>query len=298
MRHFAWGTGIEFVYYVPARSGKKNRRDKVIEVVTTRGETLYRFAYWMRERDLKKVEAPLQKIVESFRPEAPVVASDANAVSDPASWAEHRYSLWGAELGIESYRKELSSGEGEGEGPAFAEAQAGLAETLGWKAYLMDGASPSELDEIRRAAAAAMSLAPEDADSQQARAWAAYHDNRLVENDTTSSSPGSRYRAREATPSNARSLRFGGRRACTPSGQPGSFQSPYLNRPVDRQAYGSCRPSNSRLPPRQTRLSNRPGGAALRYIPPSCERGTSSASRACTGCAWDTSWSNIPRPPP
>ena len=23
----------------------------------------------------------------------------------------------------------------------------------------------------------------------------------------------------------------------------------------------------------------------------------SSASRACTGCAWDTSWSNIPRPP-
>ena len=27
-------------------------------------------------------------------------------------------------------------------------------------------------------------------------------------------------------------------------------------------------------------------------------RGTSSASRACTGCAWDTSWSNIPRPPP
>ena len=184
LRHFAWGTGIEFVYYVPARSGKKNRRDKVMEVVTTRGETLYRFAYWMRERDLKKVEAPLQKIVESFRPEAPAVASDANAVSDPASWAEHRYSLWGAELGIESYREELSSGEGEGEGPAFAEAQAGLAETLGWKAYLMDGASPSELDEIRRAAAAAMSLAPEDADSQQARAWAAYHDNRLVEMET------------------------------------------------------------------------------------------------------------------
>ena len=114
--------------------------------------------------------------------------------------------------------------------------------------------------------------------------------------ETTSSSPVSRYRAREARRSSARSLRFVGRRACTPSGQPGPFQSPCLNRPVDRQAYRSCRPSSSRLPPRQTRLSNRPGGAALRCIPPSCERGTSSASRACTGCAWDTSWSNIPRP--
>ena len=101
--------------------------------------------------------------------------------------------------------------------------------------------------------------------------------------DTTSSSPVSRYRAREARRSSARSLRFVGRRACTPSGQPGPFQSPCLNRPVDRQAYRSCRPSSSRLPPRQTRLSNRPGGAALRCIPPSCERGTSSASRACTG---------------
>ena len=93
-------------------------------------------------------------------------------------------------------------------------------------------------------------------------------------------------------------LRFVGRRACTPCGQPGSFQSPCLNRPVDRQAYRSCRPSSPRLPPRQTRPSNRLGGAALRCIPPSCERGTSSASRACTGCAWDSSWSNIPQPPP
>ena len=116
--------------------------------------------------------------------------------------------------------------------------------------------------------------------------------------DTASSSPGSRYRAREARRSSSRSLRFGGRRACTPCGQPGSFQSPGLNRPVDRQAYQSCRPSSSRLPPRQTRPSNRLGGAALRCIPPSCERGTSSASRACTGSAWDTSCSNIPRPPP
>ena len=66
--------------------------------------------------------------------------------------------------------------------------------------------------------------------------------------DTTSSSPGSRYRAREARRSSARSLRFVGRRACTPSGQPGPFQSPCLNRPVDRQAYRSCRPSSSRLP--------------------------------------------------
>ncbi len=53
--------------------GQRVYSDMAIEtkVVTTRGETLYRFAYWMRERDLKKVEAPLQKIVESFRPEGP-----------------------------------------------------------------------------------------------------------------------------------------------------------------------------------------------------------------------------------
>ena len=96
--------------------------------------------------------------------------------------------------------------------------------------------------------------------------------------ETTSSSPGSRYQAREARRSSARSLQFVGRRACTPSGQPGPFQSPCLNRPVDHQAYRSCRPSSPRLPPRQTKLSNRLGGAALRCIPPSCERGTSSAS--------------------
>ena len=41
--------------------------------------------------------------------------------------------------------------------------------------------------------------------------------------DTTSSSPGSRYRAREARRSSARSLRFVARRACTPSGQPGPW---------------------------------------------------------------------------
>ena len=76
--------------------------------------------------------------------------------------------------------------------------------------------------------------------------------------DTTSSSPGSRYRAREARRSSARSLRFGGRQACTPSGQPGPFQSPSLNRPVDRQAYRSCRPSSSRLPPRQTQTVKSP----------------------------------------
>ncbi len=70
--------------------------------------------------------------------------------------------------------------------------------------------------------------------------------------DTTSSSPGSRYRAREARRSSARSLRFVGRRACTPSGQPGPFQSPCLNRPVDRQAY-LCMPSKlaaNCVPPR------------------------------------------------
>ena len=114
--------------------------------------------------------------------------------------------------------------------------------------------------------------------------------------ETTSSSPGSRYRARAARRSSARSLRFVGRRACTPSGQPGPFQSPCLNRPVDRQAYRSCRPSSSRLPPRQTRPSKSPRRRSPSLYSAQLRTCISSASRACTGCAWDTSWSNIPRP--
>ena len=111
------------------------------------------------------------------------------------------------------------------------------------------------------------------------------------------SSPGSRYRAREARRSSARSLRFGGRRLVHHADNQARFQSPCLNRPVDRQAYQSCRPSSSRLPPRQTRPSNRLGAQPFVVFRP-VANGTSSASRACTGCAWDTSWSNIPRPPP
>ena len=53
--------------------------------------------------------------------------------------------------------------------------------------------------------------------------------------------------------------------------QPGPFQSPSLNRPVDRQAYRSCRPSSSRLPPRQTRPAkgfNLPFDVVRRFAQP------------------------------
>ena len=66
---FSWGVGIEFHYYLPARSGKKNRRDLVTEVVTTFDDKLYRFTYWIPERDLKRVAAPFAQIVESFNPD-------------------------------------------------------------------------------------------------------------------------------------------------------------------------------------------------------------------------------------
>ena len=69
---------------------------------------------------------------------------------------------------------------------------------------------------------------------------------------------GFRYRAREARRSSARSLRFVHRRACTPSGQPSPFRSPCLNRPVDRQAYRSSRPSSSRSASSSNQTVNSP----------------------------------------
>jgi tetratricopeptide (TPR) repeat protein len=179
---FAWGTGIEFTYFLPARSGKKNRRDLVTEVVTTKGEMLYRFTYWIPERDMKKAAAPLRAVLESFRLDAPAETDAGGESAARAARLGFPFSLLGALNAIQAYRQQLEE-ENRTEGE-LAEIQASLAEALGWKAYLEGEASPAELEEMERAAEAAVRLAPQDVDSQHARAYAAYHSNRMVEMET------------------------------------------------------------------------------------------------------------------
>ena len=178
VRRFSWGVGVEFHYYLKARSGKKNRRDLVTEVVTTLNETLYRFTYWIPERDLKRVAAPFAQIVESFSPDRAVaVAATSETTGSPAPGGG--YSASRSEANAEAYRREI---EQQAENKlARAELYAQLAETLGWKAYLTKSPSPAELEEMHRSAEAALSATPRDVDAHQARAWAAYHENRMVE---------------------------------------------------------------------------------------------------------------------
>lgn len=178
VRQFSWGVGIEFRYYLPARSGKKNRRDFVNEVVTTFDDTLYRFTYWIPERDLKKVAAPFAQIVESFRPDRPV-AEIAPETGSVAGESANSYSASRFDTNAASYRRALEeSPEGD---VARAELNAQLAEALGWSAYLRQSPSQAVMQEMRRAAEAALSETPGDVDAHQARAWAAYHENRMVE---------------------------------------------------------------------------------------------------------------------
>ena len=90
-----------------------------------------------------------------------------------------------------------------------------------------------------------MSLAPEDADSQQARAWAAYHDNRLVEMETAIKD-GAPDRARKRRePSSLRSVVRLQPRACrshgrqSPGGRPQPGSSPLREAPSLTAAPGS-----------------------------------------------------------
>jgi tetratricopeptide (TPR) repeat protein len=172
VRRYPWGTGVEFVYFVPARRGKKNERDRVTEVVTTVGETLYRFTTWIPERELSRVEPALGQVVASFSPEraAPAV---------PAAPAGPRFSLAGLDAEIREQRGRAAAAPPNT--PPRASAQAALAESLGLRAYLTDGASSAEVDEIARAAQEAVRLAPNEIASQRARAWAAYHREQMVE---------------------------------------------------------------------------------------------------------------------
>ena len=176
VRRYSWGTGVELVYFVPARSGKKNERDQVTEVVTTVGETLYRFTTWIPEKDLSKVAPTLGQVIASFSPERAVPAEAEAPTTVPTS---DRFSLAGLDAKIREYRGNVDSAAPLS--PALARAQAGLAESLGLRAYLTQGGSPAEVEEISRAAQDALRLAPDEIDSQRARAWAAYHRDQMVE---------------------------------------------------------------------------------------------------------------------
>ncbi len=183
IRKYPWGTGIEFVYYLPSRNGKKNERDKVTEVITTVGETLYRFTTWIPERDLSKVESTLAELVASFAPDRPEPA--ANPASNPdvaPKGSGPGFSIAALDARIHEFRNQVESKKNDD--AALAQAEAGLAETLGLELYLSGKTSPPALDELSKAAAEAMRLAPESAASHRARAWAAYHKNQMVEMET------------------------------------------------------------------------------------------------------------------
>jgi tetratricopeptide (TPR) repeat protein len=175
IRRYPWGVGIEFVYSVPARSGKKNERDRVTEVTTTVGETLYRFTTWIPEKDLQKVGPALGQVVASFSPEKAAPVAEAS----PPPSSSTRFSLAAVDAKIAEYRSQVASAAPLSRDLALA--QAGLAESLGLRAYLMEGASPSEAEEISRAAADALRIAPNEIQTQRARAWAAYHRDQTVE---------------------------------------------------------------------------------------------------------------------
>jgi tetratricopeptide (TPR) repeat protein len=173
VKQYPWGAGIEFVYFVPARSGKKNERDRVEEVVTTIGETLYRFTTWIPERDLGKAAPPLAALVASFKPDVSTATAPATPPKTPAA----RASLSSMLATVENFRQQMKDAGSN----ASSDAQAGLAESLALRGYLTESMSPAEIDEIGAAAAGAVRLAPNDIDSQKARAWAAYHRNGMVE---------------------------------------------------------------------------------------------------------------------
>jgi tetratricopeptide (TPR) repeat protein len=175
LRRYPWGTGVEFVYFAPGRSGKKNERDQVTEVVTTAGETLYRFTTWIPEKDLKKIGPTLQQVVASFSP----VRAEPAAAAPTIAPANVRFSLAGLDARILEYRGQIDSAAPLS--PALARAQASLAESLGLRAYLTEGATAAEVDQISRAAEDAARIAPDEIESQRARAWAAYHRDQMVE---------------------------------------------------------------------------------------------------------------------
>lgn len=172
VRNFSWGPGVELVYYLPSRDGRRDRRDLVTEVTTTFGDTLYRFTYWIPERDLGRSAAPLARVVESFRPDELTRRAEATEPSADVAPTTSRYSLAGSQTTLANLRARREAGE---------EVNADLAEVLGWRAYLEGGASEAERNELARYAQAATASSPGNLDTLKARAWAAYHADRTVE---------------------------------------------------------------------------------------------------------------------
>jgi tetratricopeptide (TPR) repeat protein len=184
IRKYPWGTGIEFVYYLPSRNGKKNERDKVTEVVTTEEDTLYRFTTWIPEKDLSKVEPTLAELVASFEPERPAstVTGRGSLPDAPPKSAGPGFSIAALDARVREYRSQAETNKGDN--AALAKAEAGLAETLGLELYLSGKTTPGAVDDLAKAAAEAMRLSPGSAESQRARAWASYHKNQMVEMET------------------------------------------------------------------------------------------------------------------
>jgi tetratricopeptide (TPR) repeat protein len=112
--------------------------------------------------------------VASFSPER---ATPAETSAPPPS--STRFSVAGVDAKIAEYRGQIASAPPLSRNLALAEA--GLAESLGLRAYLIEGATPSESEEISRAAADAVRIAPNEIQTQRARAWAAYHRDQTVE---------------------------------------------------------------------------------------------------------------------
>jgi tetratricopeptide (TPR) repeat protein len=182
LQNYPWGTGVEFIYY-QSPSGKGDPL-KVVEVLTTAANALYRLSYSVPQKELAKSEPPLRDIIGSFRPStaaatsATGTAGPASAPADPleqARAAYRRFSASGVAEAVASYRR-AAAAPGVG-----AEAFSGLAQALGWKGYLEDGLSAAELSELTRAAERARSLAPRSKETLRGLAYAAYHANRMVD---------------------------------------------------------------------------------------------------------------------
>lgn len=181
IRHFQWGVAIEFEYELPARNGKKNQKDRVVEIVTTVDRKLFRFTHWIPDKDWKRVSPSFNAIVASFKPDERVADVERSRSSEGAHDADPTagaYSVRSASRSIDTLRRTLERDGLSTE--ELADLQARLAKMLGWKAYLSDP-GPAELDEIGRTAEAAFASKPSDIEALQARAWADFHHNRTAE---------------------------------------------------------------------------------------------------------------------
>jgi tetratricopeptide (TPR) repeat protein len=185
IKTYPWGKGVEIVY---RWRGGEDQLYKVVEVSTTYGSTLFRLTYCVKEED-EKSERVLSAVVDRFRPfessvatpdsgTAPAIAESKEvADKDDARLAYRRFSVEGAERAAIVYRHAAQS-------ESSAEAYAGLAEALGWKAYLEQEITPAALHEMTRAAQQARQIDPERNDTQRAVAYAAYHSNRMIDMET------------------------------------------------------------------------------------------------------------------